>query len=303
MNQDLSVFFSVSLIRLEMVLGSSTVRAMRLTPNVFQDEYDAKRDATVTNEFPTAAMRFGHTLVKGTLDLFNHLTLSKSGQFELSENFMNSEIYQNDGRDDSGFQSILAGLLMQNAEESDRCLVDDLTRRLFFNRDAVAGDLLDRNIQRGRDHGLPGYNDYRELCGLPRACSFAEEDRPEQIKQEFWAQFASIYDSPNDIDLFSAGIVEDQFNGGLLGETFNCLLSKQFSDIKFGDRFFYTFDSNPNPFTLLQKKNILFRNLGDIICDTTDLRRVRANVFDADSPVDYDCRRDKTDLNLSLFFS
>ena len=36
------------------------------------------------------------------------------------------------------------------------------------------GDLVAFNVWRGRDHGLPGYNSYRQLFGQKKVKSFGE---------------------------------------------------------------------------------------------------------------------------------
>jgi peroxidase len=60
---------------------------------------------------------------------------------------------------------------------------------LFEVKNAGFGkDLIALNIQRGRDHGLPGYNEFRRVCGLNPINSFNEL---EQVMQNGSAQILS----------------------------------------------------------------------------------------------------------------
>ena len=56
---------------------------------------------------------------------------------------------------------------------------------------------------RGRDHGLPPYTVYRNLCGLPSLGSWAS--RPAEIRADAWSRLQTLYSTPNDIDLFTGG--------------------------------------------------------------------------------------------------
>ena len=64
--------------------------------------------------------------------------------------------------------SILKGFAKQSGENFDSDFVTDVRNHLFGGL-----DLLAINIQRGRDHGIPGYNDLRQYCGFERATNFS----------------------------------------------------------------------------------------------------------------------------------
>jgi hypothetical protein len=123
----------------------------------------------------------------------------------------------------------------QYASHQDRYVTDQLTNLLFpVNPYSFGEDLVSRNIQRGRDHGLPGYNQFREFCGLKPVCSWAQ--RPQEIDPQAWSILSRLYEKPGDIDLFSGGLSEIPVQGCVTGPTFTCIIARQFEALKFGDR-------------------------------------------------------------------
>ena len=76
--------------------------------------------------------------------------------------------------------NILEGFANQRGENYDHIFAEDITNHLFEAQEdgkqkpGTGLDLVAVNIQRGRDHGIPGYNEMRETCGLGKATKFSE---------------------------------------------------------------------------------------------------------------------------------
>ncbi|KAL1131865.1 hypothetical protein AAG570_011476 [Ranatra chinensis] len=122
-----------------------------------------------------------------------------------------------------------------------------ITNYLFRNGRPFGNDLETLDLNRGRDHGLPSYNEFRVLAGLSRARSF--QDLLDIMRPEHVRLLSLLYADVNDIDLYAGGLLESPVNGGKTGPTFQYVIAEQFIRWKVGDRFFYEHGFQTGSFT------------------------------------------------------
>ena len=136
---------------------------------------------------------------------------------------------------------------------------------------------------RGRDHGLPGYNSYRELCNLTRATRF--QDLRGEIPEKLISKFEKLYASVDDIDLFPGGLAERSTSGGLVGPTFACILGKQFYNLRKCDRHWYENSNSFTRFTTAQLGEIRKSSIARLLCDNLDeIKLIQRNALDIPEP-------------------
>ena len=129
-------------------------------------------------------------------------------------------------------------------------------------------DLASINIQRGRDHGIPPYVQWRKPCALSPIKSFDDLER--SMPPSAVTKLRSVYSSVEDIDLFTGGLAEKSVRGGLVGPTFACIIGQQFSNIRRGDRFWYENSRQEGSFTPGQLQQIRRVTLAQVLCATMD---------------------------------
>jgi peroxidase len=172
---------------------------------------------------------------------------------------------------------LLRGLFTAPAKlkKANQNLNSELTERLFTTFHAVSLDLAAMNIQRGRDHAIPSYMNYRKICNLTTSDNF---DRLDDItNHEVREKLQKLYGHPDNIDLWVGGILEDQMPGARVGPLFRCILVEQFKKLRDGDRFYY---ENPSIFTNEQLVEIKQASLAQVLCNNGDnMTRVTENPF------------------------
>ncbi|CAB3250755.1 unnamed protein product [Arctia plantaginis] len=244
-----------------------------LTGKTFDELYDSYDagfnfdvDPTITNSFATAAFHFVNSL------------LDQDIQFMAEDNTLMSyrlqEHYYKPGfvSQKRGLKKILRGMTTQKSQEMDLNYEDDLRNKWLGGLDVLAVD-----VQRGRDHGLPGYIQYRALCGLPVATSF--QHLIDIIPQETVDKLSQLYEQPGDVDLVIGLMAEKPVPGSLLGPTATCLIKEQLWRTKNGDRYFYTHMDEAGRFTKRQLAELKRASLARLLCDNVGFSSVQRDIF------------------------
>lgn len=142
------------------------------TPNRQDDTYDEQTNPSIANEFASAAFRFAHTLLPGLMKVTKELNDSVESIALHNMLFNPYSLYRPNGLD-----SAVRSAINNSLEKSDPYFTTELTEKLFA-QDAspvLCGlDLVSLNIQRGRDHGLPAYYEWRKHCRLPKVDTWDE---------------------------------------------------------------------------------------------------------------------------------
>ncbi|VDL65664.1 unnamed protein product [Nippostrongylus brasiliensis] len=163
----------------------------------------------------------------------------------------------------SAIDSVYRGFIATPARSPQR-ITTSVTERLFGG-----ADMATINIQRGRDHGLKPYNEYRKLCQLKPITNFNEW--PEVTEKVVRERVAQLYRTPDDLDLYVGGILEEPIQGSLVGPTFACIIAEQF------------YFENEEVFTPAQRNALKAVTFSSVLCETSDgITRIVPNAFTID---------------------
>ncbi|ESO87606.1 hypothetical protein LOTGIDRAFT_235056 [Lottia gigantea] len=257
----------------------------------------------ISQEFQAAALRFGHTLVpsgiftrkivdNGQCKVTSNIITNGTGHnvpytgIRVCTSFWNSQLLLisqisifGDGNkvpletEEPGIDSVFLGMIHTLSEKEDHIIVTDLrvaqsTGNVFGPLDFNQRDLAAINIQRGRDHGLPGYNEIRQTYGLNRLGNWSDIN-PDLT--EILEKLRELYDNdtaPDNLDIFTGGLLETTDDG--LGPLFKAITIEQFERIRDGDRFWFE-NRNNGIFSDAEIEEIKQITLKDIIDNTTNI--------------------------------
>uniref|UniRef100_A0A8C2KXU1 NAD(P)H oxidase (H2O2-forming) n=1 Tax=Cyprinus carpio TaxID=7962 RepID=A0A8C2KXU1_CYPCA len=234
---------------------------------VFFAGYQKYVDPGISAEFEAAAVRFGLTLPPP--GVYKRYTAQITFVKLLEINNPNLQSSQD-------VDELIMGMASQIAEREDNIIVEDLRDYMYGPLRFSRSDAVALTIQRGRDFGLPSYNQIRESLNM-RPVNSWDEINPKLKNTQVLPQ-PSLYE--NDIsrlELFVGGLLESQEGPG---PVFSAIILDQFERIRNADRFWFENIQN-GLFTEEEIQAIRNTTFHDVLLDVTSAEEgdIQKNVF------------------------
>ncbi|CAB3235465.1 unnamed protein product [Arctia plantaginis] len=219
------------------------------------------------------ANRFFHTLLDGRIKMFKEDYRYKD-EYPYSDTLFRSGILEKG----KILEEITRGIFQQNAAKLDNIQDPEISENFFGKHLQKAHDLAAIDIQRGRDMGVRGYNDYRHMCGIKPAQKF--EDFFDTMEVEKVEALKKLYDEVDDVDLLAGIMCENNIQGMDVGPTLFCIMTKQLQLFRFSDRFWFERGDQMHSFSLGQLHEIRKTNMARLACDNADgIKYVQPQAF------------------------
>jgi peroxidase len=227
--------------------------------------YEPYTDPTSWNDYATSACRFGHSQIRGFHTIYGGKGNNGSHGYWLRDSYLDPSHMWSGQMD-----GLLKGLVSDYSLSVDPYYSVDIKEYLLRKKgERFGGDLIAKNIHRGRDHGLPSYVNYLKFCFGYQVRSW--DDIKLFIPEYIVNVLRHIYGSYENIDFYIAGISERHFPDADVGPTFACVLGIQYYHLKFGDRYYYEHGGQSGSFSLAQLDNIRkTTSMARLICRTSD---------------------------------
>uniref|UniRef100_A0A8C0ANC7 NAD(P)H oxidase (H2O2-forming) n=1 Tax=Buteo japonicus TaxID=224669 RepID=A0A8C0ANC7_9AVES len=169
--------------------------------------------------------------------------------------------------------NLLLGMSSQIAEREDNIVVEDLQDYWYGPLKYSRTDYVASWFQRGRDLGLPTYNQARERFGLEPLQNWS--DFAPHLEQQVLEKVAALYaNNTAGLELLPGGMLETD------GSLFSAIILDQFVRLRDGDRFWFENTKN-GLFTAEETRQIRNTTFHDVLAAVTgtDPTQLQPNVF------------------------
>jgi len=231
------------------------------------EEWQPNVSPNIMVDFSTGAFRYGHSEVNSDFILTG--AGKPDGRIPVRQSFFNTTMILDN------FDQLVAGMFTQVQGAVDIYFVDDLRNFLFGDPGRGGVDLTAINTQRGRDHGLPGFNTFRAYFGLYPYEDF-EDINPDPAVH---SRLKEVYADIDDCDVYVCGLAEPPVHSlANVGETFYAVIKEQYLRTRDADPQWY---ETPNYLPPPQLKEARETFLADVIEHNTILasNTIQCHVF------------------------